>query len=116
MVRPERSELPTFWFVASGPRDSPFFPVLYKPCPFLTLWRNLALAMITQNSRESREIDAEPSKSIVRKSNHFQFTERRIEKLPPSSFPNGRRAYYYDDEVRGLCVAVAPTGRKNFVL
>jgi integrase len=72
--------------------------------------------MITKNSRKSRKIDVEPSKSIVRKSNHFQFTERRIEQLPPSAFENGRRAYFYDDEVRGLCVAVAPTGRKNFVL
>jgi integrase len=69
--------------------------------------------MITKNSRKSRKIDADPSKSIVQK---FHFTERRIEQLPPSAFENGRRTYYYDDEVRGLCVAVAPTGRKNFVL
>lgn len=84
------------------------------------LWRNLALAMIAHNSPKYSKIDADPSKSIVQKSppNKFHFTERRVEQLEaPSKFKQtGRRAYYYDDEVRGLCVAVAPTGRKNFVL
>src|ERR1035441_2020273 len=47
----------------------------------------------------------------------FHFTEKRVLELPPAPPSKyGTRDFYYDDEVRGLCVAVGPTGTKTFVL
>lgn len=52
--------------------------------------------------------------SVARKDNRFPFTEKRIAKLPN---PTGeQRSYYYDTVVRGLCIAVSPLGKKNYVL
>lgn len=49
--------------------------------------------------------------------NRIHFTEARIKALPvPPVTKYFKRAFYYDDEVRGLCVAVAPSGRKTYVL
>src|SRR5262249_37018254 len=44
----------------------------------------------------------------------FHFTKKRIDSLPSPS--NGQRSYYYDDEVRGLAIAVTTLGKKTFVL
>ncbi len=52
--------------------------------------------------------------SIPQKDNRFSFTQRRIERLPTPS--GAQRAYYYDTDVRGLCIAVSPMGRKSYVL
>lgn len=44
----------------------------------------------------------------------FLFSQEKIDRLPCPT--NGQRAYYYDAKVRGLAVAVAPLGKKTFVL
>lgn len=50
------------------------------------------------------------AKSLPRK---FNFTRQRLDALPT---PTGQRSYFYDLKVRGLALAVAPTGKKTFVL
>ena len=61
-------------------------------------------------------ISAETSNSIATRSapSRFHFTERRIASLIPPR--NAKRAYYYDDAVRGLAVAVARGGKKVYLL
>jgi integrase len=65
---------------------------------------------------KSRQISAQASTVLARRSapRRFHFTQRRIASLPAPT--NGQRSYYYDDEVRGLAVAVSPGGKKTYVL
>jgi integrase len=44
----------------------------------------------------------------------FNFTKKALDSLRPPT--NEQRAYFYDEQVRGLTVAVSPAGRKTFVL
>jgi integrase len=69
-----------------------------------------------QNPAKSRHISAEASTVLAKRSapRRFHFTERRISALPAPT--NGQRGYYYDDEIRGLAVAVSPGGQKSYVL
>jgi integrase len=64
--------------------------------------------MIAQNSSKSTEIATRGSSGVAR----FNFTKRSIECL----VTNQTRAYFYDEKVRGLALAVDPSGRKTFVL
>jgi integrase len=71
----------------------------------------------TQKHAKTRHISAETSKSTSkhRSAPHrFHFTERRVAALAPPK--NATRAYYYDDEVRGLTVAVSRGGKKIYLL
>ncbi|MBA3342658.1 MAG: site-specific integrase [Gemmatimonadaceae bacterium] len=42
----------------------------------------------------------------------LNFSKRLVEKLPPA--PTGKRLYYYDSKVRGLELAVTPSGVKSW--
>jgi integrase len=64
--------------------------------------------MVNQNSRKLPEFATESSTPVAK----FHFTKKAIDRL----VADGERAYFYDDEVRGLAVAVNPTGTKMFVL
>ena len=67
----------------------------------------------TQEHAKTQQSSAETSKSTSkhRSAPHrFHFTERRVAALAPPK--NSTRAYYYDDEVRGLTVAVSRGGKK----
>src|SRR5690349_3942694 len=44
----------------------------------------------------------------------FNFTKKALDSLRPPV--NEQRAYFYDEQVRGLTVAVSPAGRKTFAL
>jgi integrase len=67
--------------------------------------------MIAQNVPKSLKIATKGSTPVAKR---FHFTKRRIDALPSPT--NGQRAYWYDDEVRGLAVAVTPLGKKSFLL
>jgi integrase len=47
-------------------------------------------------------------------SNAIRFTKQNIDALPIPS--DGKRCFYYDDKVRGLCVQVTAAGAKTFYL
>jgi integrase len=70
----------------------------------------------TRKHTNTLQTTAETSNCIATRSapNRFHFTERRIASLVPPK--NAKRAYYYDDEVRGLAVAVARGGKKVYLL
>lgn len=60
------------------------------------------------------KIDSSRSNKVA---THLHFTKRAIDTLPlPSASSSQRRTYFHDDQVRGLALAVAQTGRKTFVL
>ena len=79
-----------------------------------------------ENTQKYTEIDTKSRKLVAKKpasgpsgrpSGHIHFTKRILEDLPsPPASEHSTRAVYHDDEVRGLCLAVAPTGRKVFML
>ena len=64
--------------------------------------------MINENGSKLAEINARGSKSVAK----FHFIKKAIDRLVPGP----TRAYYHDDVVRGLTIAVNPTGTKTFVL
>jgi len=64
--------------------------------------------MFNQNSAKLPNFATKGSKRVAK----FQFTKKAIERLAPAQ----RRAYFYDEQVRGLALAVDPTGRKTFIL
>lgn len=64
--------------------------------------------MIAEKSAESTKIAAKGSKPVAR----LNFTKKAIERLVSGE----TRVYFYDDKVRGLALAVDPTGRKTFIL
>jgi integrase len=64
--------------------------------------------MIAPDSGKLAEIATKGSKPVAK----FNFTEKAIEQL----IPGKKRVYYRDEQVRGLSLAVDPTGRKTFVL
>src|SRR2546422_7873783 len=71
--------------------------------------------MVTPDHAKSRRISSQPSTSLARRpARRFHFTARRVADLPVPT--NGQRAYFYDDEVRGLAVAVSTGGKKTFIL
>lgn len=65
--------------------------------------------MINQNAPKLLKFATKSSTSVARR---FHFTKKSIDALRAGP----TRVYYYDDEVRGLAIAVNPTGRKVFVL
>jgi integrase len=67
--------------------------------------------MIAQNSPKLLEFATKGSTGVARK---FHFTKKAIDALPNPT--NGQRSYHYDDEVRGLAIAVSPLGKKTFIL
>jgi integrase len=68
--------------------------------------------MISANPTESGEITPKGC-NVVATERRLHFTKRSLERLP---VPAGQqRAYFWDDEVRGLCVGIGHTGRKFFV-
>src|SRR5437764_748118 len=67
--------------------------------------------MITQDKPKLLEFATKSSTPVAKR---FHFTKKKIDGLPAST--NGQRAYYYDDEVRGLTIAISPLGKKVFVL
>src|SRR5689334_22550106 len=67
--------------------------------------------MTAQNSPELLEVATKGSKAVAKR---FHFTKKRLDALEAPN--DGQRAYYYDDEVRGLTMAVSPLGKKVFVL
>lgn len=64
-----------------------------------------------QHRRKSTKIDLSGSKRVAKR---FHFTKKTIDALPLPRV--AQRAYFYDDQVRGLAIAVAPTGRRTFLL
>ena len=58
------------------------------------------------------EIHRSGSKFVARR--RFNFTKKALDALPIPR--NAQRAYFYDAQIRGLCAAVSPAGRKTFVL
>jgi integrase len=66
--------------------------------------------MIAKDSSKLLKFATKGSKPVARR---FNFTKRTIAALSPSS--DEQRTYYYDQEVRGLTLAVSPAGRKTFV-
>jgi integrase len=64
--------------------------------------------MTAQATRKLTEIATKGSKQVAK----FNFTKKAIDLLV--SGPT--RGYYYDSQVRGLALAVDPTGRKTFLL
>src|SRR5437016_820969 len=71
--------------------------------------------MVTPDHAKSRRISSQPSTSLARRpARRFHFTARRVADLPVPT--NGQRAYFYDDEVRGLAVAVSTGGKKTYIL
>jgi integrase len=64
--------------------------------------------MFNQNSRKLAEFATTGSKPVAK----FNFTKKAIDLL--DSGP--KRHYFYDSQVRGLALAVDPTGRKTFIL
>src|SRR5262249_5435024 len=64
--------------------------------------------MVAQKSRKLAEIATKGSKPVAK----FNFTKKGIDLLVSEQ----KRAYFYDTQVRGLALAVDPTGRKTFLL
>ena len=80
---------------------------------------NSHLAMIPQKSPKLTLITSRGSTGVAQekpegRDSQFHFTKKSLDSLPIP--PHGRRAYYYDDEIRGLAVAVFPSGKKTFTL
>ena len=67
--------------------------------------------MVNQNSPKLLKFATKGSTPVARK---FHFTKKAIDALPNPT--DGQRSYYYDDEVRGLAIAVSPLGKKTFIL
>jgi integrase len=63
---------------------------------------------LAQNRAKLTEIATKGSKPVAK----FNFTKKAIEHLVSGE----KRAYFYDEQVRGLALAVDPTGRKTFLL
>jgi len=71
--------------------------------------------MVTPDHAKSQPVSSQPSTLLARRPpRRFHFTARRIAELPIPA--NGQRAYFYDDEVRGLAVAVSTGGKKTYIL
>lgn len=73
--------------------------------------------MLNQTARKLPQGDGPGSTLVARPprvARKFTFTRERIERLPCPS--NGQRAYYYDNKVRGLAIAITPAGKRTFVL
>lgn len=66
-----------------------------------------------QNRPKSTEFDPSGSNKVATR---FHFTKKAIDALTFPASSSQRRVYFHDDQVRGLSIAVAPTGRKVFVL
>ena len=66
---------------------------------------------LAQYRSETTQIDLSGSKLVAKR---FHFTKKTIDALPLPRV--AQRAYFYDDHVRGLAIAVAPTGRRTFLL
>ncbi len=64
--------------------------------------------MIAENRPKLPEFATKGSKPVAK----FNFTKKAIDRLVSAE----KRMYFYDDQVRGLALAVDPTGRKTFVL
>jgi Arm domain-containing DNA-binding protein len=64
--------------------------------------------MIAPNSAKLAQIATKGSKSVAK----FNFTKKAIDLLVSGE----KRSYFYDTQVRGLALAVDPTGRKTFIL
>jgi integrase len=67
--------------------------------------------MVNRNSPKLLQFATKSSTQVEKR---FHFTKKRIDALPAPT--NGERAYFYDDQVRGLTLAVSPLGKKSFVL
>jgi integrase len=68
---------------------------------------------IPQFPSSARNSHAQPSTSLAReKAKTFAFTRRRLDQLPVPAV----RIYYRDTEVRGLVLAVQPSGQRSFYL
>jgi integrase len=79
------------------------------------VFRTVASNMDTPNHEKSHQISAESSTFVARgEPRRFHFTNKRLAALLAPT--NGQRSYFYDDEVRGLAIAVSPVGKKTFVL
>jgi integrase len=65
---------------------------------------------LAQDRSKSTQMDLSGSKLVAKR---IHFTKKAIDALP---LPRSQRSYHYDDQVRGLAVAVAPTGRRTFLL
>lgn len=68
---------------------------------------------LAQDRPKSTEIDTSSSNLVATR---FHFTKRAIDALRFPASSAQRRAYFNDDQVRGLAIAVAPSGRKTFLL
>jgi integrase len=66
---------------------------------------------LAQYRSKSTKIDLRGSKLVAKR---FHFTKKTIDALPLPRV--AQRAYFYDDQVRGLAIAVAPSGRRTFLL
>ena len=64
--------------------------------------------MIARKSGKLTEIATKGSKPVAK----FNFTKKAIDLLVSGP----KRVYFYDEQVRGLALAVDPTGRKTFLL
>src|SRR5580765_487148 len=64
--------------------------------------------MIAQKSGKLAKIATKGSKRVAK----LNFTKKAIDSLVPSE----SRIYFYDEQVRGLALAVDPSGRKTFLL
>ena len=67
--------------------------------------------MVNKSSPKLLKFATKGSTAVARR---FHFTKKRIDGLYAPT--NGQRAYFYDDEVRGLALAVSPLGKKTFIL
>jgi integrase len=65
-------------------------------------------------TKGSKPVAQENSNSNPLAQKKFGFTKKALDRLP---FPtNQQRAYFYDEQTRGLALAVSPAGKKVFVL
>src|SRR5262249_39585173 len=90
----------------------PFIQVIHSKQSLLIsyLGRRIWSLMVTTNSRKLAQVDDAGSKPVAKSvARRFNFTKRTLDSLPLPS--NGQRAYFYDTRVRGLTIAVSPTGR-----
>jgi integrase len=65
--------------------------------------------MVNQNAPKLLKFATKSSTAVARR---FHFTKKRIDAL----VTRATRIYFYDDQCRGLAIAVNPTGKKVFVL
>jgi integrase len=80
------------------------------------------LVVVNQISPKVTEFATNGSKPVARENSSsdplaqrkFGFTKKGLDKLPLPI--NQQRAYFYDEQTRGLALAVSPAGKKVFVL